>query len=646
MPFSLPHSLIHRAAICLACTMLGVFSTTVLAEEEPETAPVEPPIVEADRQHWSFVPLAEVAPPDVRNSAWVRNEVDRFILARLESEGLTPAPEATREVLLRRLSFDLTGLPPTVRELEEFQADKSADAYEHQVDRLLGSRAYAERWAQHWLDLARFAETDGFEHDHVREEAWRYRDWVIDALDRDLPYDEFIRQQLAGDELVPGNAAALQATGFLLCGPDMPDINLKEERRHMLLNDITATVGSVLLGLQLGCAQCHDHKYDPLSQFDFYRLRAVFEPADVFGNRKAGRVLFESSGKPDANYLMVRGDFRRLGPEVQPAVPRVLNQAGLTISLDEENRETTGRRAALAQWITAADNPLPLRVIVNRLWQFHFGRGLVASSSDFGLMGDLPTHPELLDWLAAELPRRGFSLKAMHRLLVTSATYRQVSRLPNQAAADSEVAQRWQAALEADPENDLLARMSRRRLEGEAIRDAMLKCSGMLSSRQGGRGVMPPLPEELVATLLKNQWKVSPDREDHYRRSIYLFVRRNLRYPLFEAFDRPDTNASCPRRSESTTAPQALQLLNGELSQQLADKMAAEVWEATEGNFNEAVELAWRKALGREPNADELADVQAFRAEIEDDSKKKSSRELLTQLCLTLFNLNEFIYID
>jgi hypothetical protein len=587
-------------------------------------------------------------------------------------------PPADRVTLIRRVTFDLTGLPPAPEDVDAFLADLAPGAYERLVDRLLASPAYGERWAQHWLDLARFAESDGFEFDAVRAEAWRYRDWVIDALNRDLPYDEFVRLQLAGDELRPGKRDAAVATGFALCGPDMPDINLQAERRDMVLSELTGTVGAVFLGLQIGCARCHDHKYDPVSQADFYRLRAFFEPVTLFEEHEFGRVLHEPAGVPSPSYLLVRGDFRRAGPEVQPGYPRIVNPSDEPVEVSDVPAKTSGRRTALARWLTRPDHLLTTRVIVNRLWQHHFGRGLVATPSDFGRMGDESTHPELLDWLATELVRRGWSLKAMHKLMVTSAAYRRASR-PGAGVGSVERAEnslphpaprtphpithtpRWQQLVEADPENRLLGRMNRRRLEGEAIRDAMLAASNRLSSRRGGRGVMPPLPQELVGTLLKGQWEVSPDEQDHRRRSIYLFVRRNLRYPLFEAFDRPDTNASCARRSQSTIAPQALMLLNSELSLEAARDLAGYALRRASRDETAWITLCYRRALGRRPSAEELADARGFlsdgRERLAAGPREAADVALpegvdsppaaaLVDFCLVLFNLNEFVYVD
>ena len=491
------------------------------------------------------------------------------------------------------------------------------------LDSLLASLAYGERWAQHWLDLARFAETDGFEHDKVRPNAWRYRDWLVGALNADLPYDQFVLHQLAGDTV---SAEATPATGFLLAGQDMPDINLNAERRHMVLNEMTATVGSVFLGLSIGCAQCHDHKADPISQADFYRLRAFFEGGLTFSEqdlgkgRGKGRVMAETA-KPVSTRFAVRGDFRRAGPVVQPAVPRIARA--------NQTPARATNRAQLARWMGATGNPLFRRTIANRLWQFHFGQPLAATPSDLGRTGERPTHPALLDWLATELPRRNWSLKSMHRLLLSSATYRQASR----GGGDT-----WEKRLAADPDNRLYSRMNRRRLDGETLRDTLLAISGQATQRAGGPGVRPPLPREITSTLLNNQWPVSKSVEDHHRRSVYLFVRRNLRYPLFELFDRPDGTASCSRRKESTTAPQSLILLNSDFS---VDRAVALAKRLAKRDESAAVRDLYGQLFQRQPSEHELRLAKRFIAE-----QEPGDIEPLARLALALINLNEFLFVD
>lgn len=601
---------------------------------------VEYQITDGDRLHWSFEPLADVMVPSNSASNWRRNEIDDFIETQLAKEDLQPQPPASKATLIRRLSFDLVGLPPTPQQIDSFTADQDDDAYGRIVERLLASPHYGQRWAQRWLDLARFAETDGFEHDKLRPDAWKYRDWVIKALNEDLPYDEFISLQIAGDELHPGDAAAVTATRFCLSGPDMPDINLEAERRHTVLNELTATIGEVVLGLQIGCAQCHDHKYDPISQADFYRFRAAFEPALQLQKNKSLTVLSETFPYQQASYLMTRGDFRSPGPEVQPGLIRVLS----TNRDDYKPRPTktsAGLRSGLADWLVSPLNPLTARVIVNRVWASHFGTGIVPTPSEFGVMGDNPSNQELLDWLALYLMEHDWSLKSLHRLIVTSAVYRQRSLLTEDATRVQRA--NWQQSRQRDPTAELLSRFPRRRLDGEAIRDAMLLVAGQLNLKAGGPGVRPPLPSELTGTLLKNQWKVTPDPSEHNRRSIYVFARRNLRYPIFEVFDRPSANSSCAARVESTTAPQSLHLLNSEFSLKIASEFAASIT-ADHAEQSGRIDAAFRRALGRPAEPGERAIAVQFlarHAEVTD-----SSTDPLTHLCLSLLNSNEFVFID
>jgi hypothetical protein len=396
-----------------------------------------------------------------------------------------------------------------------------------------------------------------------------------------------------------------------------------------------------LLGLQVGCAQCHDHKFDPISQADFYRLRAIFESAELFETPPGARALHES-GIVRVSHLMIRGDFRRPGPVVEPAFPRVANVSGKTIPRGAEKLD--GRRAALARWLTSSEQPLTPRVLANFVWQHHFGEGLCRTPGDFGVMGDAPSHPELLDWLASELVAGGWRLKNMHRLVATSDAYHRSSRTTSGEWTDEEtrdVRERWRHAHAADPQNHSYWRMNRRRLEGEAVRDCMLAAAGRLSQGRGGRGIMAPLPGELVATLLPGQWEASDDAQAIHRRSVYLFVRRNLRYPLFEVLDRPDTNASCPRRNVSTTAPQALALLNSEFSVTAARELAALIAAHAPSDATAQVDLLYQRTLGRPPTDRELSAAAEF---LRTSSSQPATA--LIELCLAMFNLNEFIYVD
>ncbi len=637
------------AVICLATFCFG---------ERRNRLEIEKPITEEDRNHWAFQPIRAMAPPSVIDDSKIRNGVDHFILSRLEVEGLSLMPAADRRTLIRRLSFDLRGLPPTPDEVQTFLEDESDFAYEALIDRFLADPAYGERWAQHWLDVARFAESDGFEHDQVREDAWRYRDWVINSLNADMPYDEFVRLQIAGDELYPDDESKAIATGFLVSGPDMPDINLDEERAHTVLNEMTSSTGLAFMGLTLECAQCHEHKSDPISIEDYYRLRAVFANMEFpKKNKQLSHIFLENDAEAPPSFVMKRGDFRSPGDPVEPAFIRVVNAMGMQVGSGNAESTTTGRRKALAEWLTLPGHPLTARVIVNRLWQHHFGSPIVGTPNDFGVLGDRPTHPELLDWLASELIDGGWSLKEMHRLMLQSATYRQVSR----PVGDS-----WKTATKKDPDNLLYSRMNRKRLEGEAIRDAILSVSGQLNRKRGGPGVHPPLPQEVAITLIKKQWEVSEDVSEHTRRSIYLFTRRNLRFPIFDVFDRPDANASCGRRNVSTTAPQSLTLLNSEFSMNASRHLAGMLINVRPNYDREAwVRRAYEIVFSREETNIErqlglsfLNDqVASFKAEGRQVGTLAMPVETsvrfdpyegaaLVDYCLALFNLNEMIYLD
>ncbi len=615
-----------RAVLALMCVVPWQLALAV--EPELGIAIQEPPITNSDREHWSFQPIVSPPLPQVENINWPRNAIDTFVLQQLEQVRLKPAPEADQSTLLRRLKLDLLGLPPTPSEQENFLNDcqHDSDAYQHWAERWLSSPEYGERQAQAWLDLARFAETDGFEHDRVREGAWLYRDWLIKAINDDLPYDRFVGLQLHGD--LTGSADDHIATMFCLASADMPDLNEQELRRHDRLNELTSAVGATLLGLQMHCAQCHDHKYDPISQADFYRLRGVFESSIPELRRDQPFNVFVGSISELQPRLYYRGDLLSPGPIVRAAFPRIGVLPESALNCDAERP-----RESFSQWLFAEENTLVARVIVNRLWQQHFGQGLFENPSDVGVVAGGPTHPELLDWLAVTLREKQWSLKALQREMVLSATYRQASR---QQVGDVS----WSERLEADPENDLYSRFPRRRLEGEVIRDAMLSVAGLLDSQAGGPSVMPPLPRELTGTLLKGQWQTSPSEAAHYRRSIYIFARRNLRYPLFDVFDRPDAGASCPQRNRSTTATQALQMLNSELSNRCADELSAHVTR-TFGNQGAIGNDAWidrlfRIALSRSATEEE---TELLRALVEDENSRAVA-------CLAILNSNEFLTMD
>jgi hypothetical protein len=568
-------------AVSIATTLLLIANHAHAVAIHASADPVkdEPKITEKDRDYWAFKPL---------QSTPGKTSIDDFT---------DPQAKADPATLIRRLTFDLTGLPPTPEEISDFIRDP-AHNYESVVDRLLASPRYGEHWAQWWLDLARFAETDGFEYDADRNRAWQYRDWVIDALNRDMPFDVFVQKQIAGDLM--GDETA---TGFLFAAPDMPDINNQNERRHVLLNDITTTVGSVGLGLTVGCAQCHDHPYDPVSQADFYRLRAFFDNTVLPKERKplGPFVRVFTEGVP-ASTVFVRGDFKRAGPAIQPAFPRIF---GTT--------PPNADRTALAQWLASKDNAIFLRTMANRIWQQHFGKPLAAIPGDLGHQGEEPTNPALLDWLAAELPRQNWSLKKLHKVIVMSKHYQE-------------------------------AVQPRKRLTGEMLRDAMLAVSGQLNLKTGGPGVKLPLPKEISSTLLKKQAEPTADVTEHTRRSIYTFARRNLRNPLFELFDRPDAQMSCARRNESTTAPQALMLLNSEFAHDIAAKLAATLSEKHGSDAATLITDATLRCLSRQPTKQEIETGRKFLQQ--QTARAPSFQEALADYCLALLNSNEFVYVD
>jgi hypothetical protein len=633
-------------------------------------------VTDAARRHWAFQPVKKNQPPNVATASWIRNEIDAFVLAKLDDRGWQPAPEASRADWLRRITFDLIGLPPSPEEIEAFDADRSPDAFERVVERLLASPRYGERWAQHWLDVTRFAESEGFEYDRHLPEAWRFRDYVIDSFNRDKPFDRFLIEQIAGDEIAPQDRECLTAATFHRLGPvrrnaGNPEIALS---RNDVLAERTDIIGTVFLGLSIGCARCHDHKLEPISQKDYYRLEAYLAATDeknvvlASATEKAAREEATKHFKSEIQklkdrakkatgeeknrlarqieeledqeppplptipstwddfdhrtpiHVLKRGIWEKKGEPVGPRPPGVL----VADNVPELPVDVTFPRTRLALWLTDPNQPLTARVIVNRLWQHHFGAGLVRTENDFGTQGDRPSHPELLDWLAATLVEKGWRLKAVHRLIVLSNTYRQSSRTP--AAAE---------ARHADPENRLLWRFSRRRLSAEEMRDAMLAVSGRLNVAVGGPSVMIPVDAELVQLLYKpSQWKITANAAEHDRRSIYLVAKRNLRLPFLEAFDAPALMTSCSRREISTHAPQALELLNGRTSNDLATALARRLEDETGGDRGQIIERAYRLTQGRPPTDEERRLSEAFLRE-----------QPLSEFALALFNLNGFLHV-
>jgi hypothetical protein len=675
--------------------------------------------------------------PRLANPSGPTNAIDVFILAKLQAKGLSLNPRADKSTLLRRVTFDLIGLLPTVTEQETFCADQSADAYEKVVDRLLGSPHYGERWAQPWLDLVRYAETDGFKADDYRPNAHRYRDYVIRAFNDDLPYKRFVQQQLAGDELEPENPQALVATGFNRLMPDESNAANLEQRRQEILDDITDVAGQVFLGLTIGCARCHDHKFDPISQTDYYRLQAFFTPMQprdlpvaspleraeyqkklaVWESATAGirqqmaslvadkctelrqhaltkfrkeiqdavllpdpqrtpyqrqiallaekqllraaqdaanklppdkkkrytelerQLVLRPSPKPlpvamavtdmgretPSTYVLAGGVWNKPANEVQPGFPDCLPPARIHLEC-QESIATTGRRAALARWLTQAEHPLTARVRINRMWQHHFGVGLVATPSDFGSQGDPPTHAELLDWLAVNFVECGWSEKYLHKLMVTSATYCQSANVDPRAPTLSH-------ALAIDAENKLLWHARRRRPEGEAIHDALLHLAGDLNLRMYGPSCRPELPEHISTYA----WKADTRSVERNRRSIYMVAKRNMRYPLFDAFDLPDMHNSCARRMQTTTASQALLLFNGAFVEEQARRWSEKLKQMYPSDTETQIRLAYRYAWGRPATEKEIRLGIGY---------LHQAGATLADFCHALFNTNEFLYVD
>jgi len=604
----------------------------ILFAEERKDSPIEPAITQEQRDHWAYQPLSFPLPADLSRLDWSSVPLDLWIENALRSVNIEPLPQANAETLLRRLKLDLLGLPPSPQEIEEYRSDTSPDKYEKRVDLFLASPRYGERWAQMWLDVARYADTDGFEHDHVRKESWHYRDWVIRALNEDIPFDQFVRMQLAGD-LTDSDENRI-ATMFGLAGPDMPDINDQELRRHDRLNDLTSTVGNALLGMQFHCAQCHDHVYDPISQLDFYRLRGIFESAIPALRRDQPFLVFDPAKRSDSTpKFYARGELKSAGMEVGKAPPRILRQGSFTFPPDKE-------RLHFVEWLFHEGNPLSARVFVNRLWTQYFGQGIFPNPNDVGVMGGAPSHPEVLDWLAKQFQQNGWSMKSIQRTIVLSSTYRQSSRRDGRSLSD------WNARVQQDPDNKLLSRFPRRRMHAEVIRDSMLAASGQIHFEMYGEGCMPPLPSELLSTLLKGQWKASESPAQHSRRSIYTFARRNLRLPIFEVFDRPDASASCGKRDSSTTATQSLQMLNSEFSQSCAESLYQKTIQSMTGiepaePYNHRfLEKIFVSILSRYPKDVESDWVHQYVSSGSNDEK------LWQSVILALFNTNEFITIE
>jgi len=606
------------------------------------------PSIEQGRKHWAFQPVGASALPPVKEASWVKNEVDRWILAALEAKGLKPSPEASRAILIRRVTLDLIGLPPTPEEVAAFENDPSPQAYERLVDRLLENPHYGERWGRHWLDLARYADSSGFHNDLDRPYAWKYRDYVIRSLNDDKPYARFIAEQLAGDAIDGAGEESLIATGFCRNGPSNDDNMGKspeaiEQYRVDQLDDVISTTSAVFLGLTVGCARCHDHKTDPILTKDYYSLLSIFNGTEKLGLSKgakdkndkdiadANKIMALVEKKPDVpkTHILLRGSAANRGDEVGPDVLTVLAPQGL--AFPQANGKTSLRRRTLGDWIASPANPLTWRVIANRLWQHHFGIGIVPSPSNFGFTGMRPTHPELLDFLARQLIANGGHLKPLHKLMLMSATYRQSSQA-------NEIGQ------PTDPTNQLLWRMNKQRVEAEVIRDSILAVSGNLNPKLGGPGMKPRIRANLLDASQRNKWpSLASEGPEQWRRSVYIYVKRQLLMPGMELFDAPPTTDSCALRSQSTVPTQALVLMNDEFVEDQAGFLAQRVLRDCGADETKAIDRLFLLTLAHTPTHERQGQAKQFVHEREQQSNRLAA---LADLAHVLFNSSEFVYSD
>jgi len=696
-----------EAAPASASAKLEPGATNQLSVRRSQTAATEEtakPGTGDTNQLWSIRPLGAMVPPAPKSGARVKGPIDAFLLAKLEEKGLTAAPPASRLTLLRRAYFDLIGLAPSPEEIQSFCRDKRPEAYEELIERLLASPRYGERWGRHWLDVVRYADTGGSETDLPYENSWKYRDYVIRSLNADKPFDRFIQEQIAGDELWPEDAEAVTATALYAIGPVLEESAMvSDQLEYEWLTDAADTTGAAFLGLTVGCARCHNHKYDPIPQKDYFALQAVFAGSDrvypeVIRERRikalhgllAEKPLPEElKNDPNCKLKTEKDDGLRLVHRDTPMEVRLLRRGelskpgdvvgpGLLTALTTGKRgadlcgvPATQRRAALARWLTQPEeNPLVARVLVNRVWAWHFGQGIVRTPNDFGTQGDPPTHPELLDWLARDFIEHGWSLKHLHRVIMSSSAYQQASVAPDLSNSalkpkahnlKAKIGQSLPAlaatkASQADPENRLLWHFPRQRLEAEAIWDNLHACGGTLNLEMFGPPVVPPLTDEELAGLFnaKGKWMVSKEPSEHRRRGVYLLVRRTFLFPMFDAFDPPELMTSCPRRLETIVPAQALTLLNSKVvvdqSRAFADRLLTECDNEPKKLLARAWLLAFNRPITKAETAQALAFLGQRQAALSRVAERPSAsaplEEALRELCVALFNANEFTYID
>ena len=621
----------------------------------------------AEKSFWAYQPVGNPAPPAVKDEAWIKTPIDRFILQKLESLGVSPAEAADKSTLVRRVTFDLTGLPPTPEDLEAFLKDDSPNAYEKVVDRLLASPDYGERWARHWLDAVRFAESTANDANAVMRYAWRYRNYVIDAFNQDRPYDQFLVEQLAGDLLPPAdsveiNTRRLVATGFLMVGPKALAETDKEQSRLDIVDDQIDVTGRALLGLTVGCARCHDHKFDAIRTTDYYALAGIFRGTEPFQNEVRNAtmwwefpvaqgpqkqpiiVMAPKEGTPRHLRVHVRGNRFTLGATVPRGVIQIVDAVNSSNSIAESvaNSQDSGR-LELARWIASPRNPLTSRVMVNRIWQHHFGRGLVATSDNFGTRGERPSHPELLDWLATRFVESGWSVKALHRLIVSSNTYRQSGRSGPEAQR-------------ADPSRRWLSSFPRRRLSAEELRDAILAVSGSLDrvpgTNESGEYLVGKA-ENIGAMILPNRLATDdPIYTTFTKRSIYLPVVRNMLPDVLALFDAADPNSVTAVRNETTVPSQSLFLLNSALVREQAKNFSQRLLADKTLSDDQRIDRAHRLALGRPPTPAEISEAKEFLASYLASEAVRSRPEperrpsAWGSYCQILLCANEFIYIE
>ena len=691
------------------------------------------------QSYWAFQPIGDPKPPSIARPDWHSNPIDAFVMKRLDDSGLSPVAAASKQALIRRAYFDLTGLPPSPEEVRRFETDDSPDAFERVIDHLLASPRYGEKWARHWLDLVRYAETNGYERDGPKTAAWRYRDYVINAFNQNKRYDQFVREQIAGDELDEVTSETLIATGFQRLGIWDDEPVDADQAYYDSLDDVVATTAQSFLALTVNCARCHDHKIDPIPQADYYRLLAFFH--NTYRNIKQGKYKkspftlntttpiasvaekaefakrkqelearisglenrivpfekrivgrFSNAEKDDANdartrralisekqsnalpadkleeyvslkkelaelrrtklrplpealvirensadapetFVLIRGNAHAPGERVEPGYPRALGVPDPVLPEVESGARSSGRRRVLADWIINKDNPLTARVMANRIWQHHFGRGIVRSSSNFGKLGDRPTHPKLLDWLAREFINTGWDIKALHKRIMLSRTYQLSSK-------GSE------AGLRIDPNNDLLWRFDMRRLTAEEIRDSVLYLTGHLNEKMGGPSIYTDVPREVLLTASQpdRAWGTSPDSEKN-RRSVYVYVKRSLVEPVLGTFDIADTDSPCAVRFATTVPTQALTMLNNRFFNDQAAAFSERLRLEAGNDRRKQVLRAFSLALSREPEPAELATAVEMIAQLQAEANI-NAEQALRQFCLMVINLNEFAYLD